>query len=145
VAGYHPPSKTVEWATPADVFARISDEFGPFDLDAAASPENAKCARYYTKADSGLDQPWTGRVWVNPPYGREISLWIEKARRASHQGATVVLLLPARTDTKWFHGDVLGCRRAEVRFLKGRIKFGGATAGAPFPTMLVVYRPGGAL
>ena len=143
MAGYHPTSATVEWATPPEFFNKVFDEFGPFDLDVAASASNAKCPKFYTKQDNGLAQPWAGRVWCNPPYGREISQWVARARDASHKGATVVMLVPARTDTKWFHDDILGCRRAEVRYLRGRIKFGGASAGAPFPSMLVVYRPGG--
>lgn len=146
MAGYVPTSKSVVWATPDDFFARVNAEFS-FNLDVAADADNAKCARFFTESDDGLAQPWRrldggpASVWCNPPYGRQISQWIAKAREESWAGSTVVLLVPARTDTRWFHDDVLACKRAEVRFLRGRLKFGGASAGCPFPVMLVVFRP----
>lgn len=127
-------SKSEEWATPQDFFEQIDKEFH-FTLDACATDKNAKCKKYYTKKQDGLSQEWTGTVWCNPPYGRNIGDWIKKAYESK---ATVVLLLPARTDTKWFHDYVLG--KAEVRFVKGRLKFGGCKNSAPFPSMLVVYK-----
>lgn len=127
-------SKSEEWATPQDFFEQIDKEFH-FNLDACATAENAKCDKYYTKEQDGLSQEWNGIVWCNPPYGRSIGMWVKKAYESK---ATVVLLVPARTDTKWFHDYVLG--KAEVRFVKGRLKFGGCKNPAPFPSMLVVYR-----
>ena len=127
-------SKSEEWATPQDFFEQIDKEFH-FNLDACATAENAKCDKYYTKEQDGLSQEWNGIVWCNPPYGRSIGMWVKKTYESK---ATVVLLVPARTDTKWFHAYVLG--KAEVRFVKGRLKFGGCKNSAPFPSMLVVYR-----
>lgn len=131
-------SKTGLWETPQWLFERLNDEFG-FTLDACALPENAKCARYYTPAHDGLKQPWDGVVWCNPPYGRGVGAWVAKAANAVERaGVVVVMLLPARTDTKWFHEYIYG--RAEVRFLPGRLKFGDARNNAPFPSMVVVFR-----
>lgn len=127
-------SKSEEWATPQDFFEQIDKEFH-FNLDVCATAENAKCDKYYTKEQDGLSQEWDGIIWCNPPYGRSIGMWVKKAYESK---ATVVLLVPARTDTKWFHDYVLG--KAEVRFVKGRLKFGGCKNSAPFPSMLVVYR-----
>jgi phage N-6-adenine-methyltransferase len=134
----HFRSDTCEWATPPELFAQLAARFGGFDLDPCASPENAKCPRYFTRQDDGLRQPWTGRVFCNPPYGREIARWVEKAWEAAQATAeVVVLLLPARTDTRWWHDY---CARGEVEFLPGRVRFGGAAAGAPFPSAVVVFR-----
>ena len=132
-------SKTDQWATPLDFFQEINAEFG-FDLDPCADEENHKCERYFTKEQNGLLQDWGGcRVFCNPPYGKEISAWVEKAYHEGHkEGTLVVMLIPARTDTKYFHDFIL--HRAEVRFVRGRLKFGGAAAGAPFPSMLVIFR-----
>lgn len=127
-------SRSEEWETPQDFFEQIDKEFH-FNLDACATAENAKCDKYYTKEQDGLSQEWNGIVWCNPPYGRSIGMWVKKAYESK---ATVVLLVPARTDTKWFHDYVLG--KAEVRFVKGRLKFGGCKNSAPFPSMVVVYR-----
>ena len=135
-------SESVEWSTPQDVFDKLNQEFH-FELDAAATPENAKCARYYTKSQDGLKNPWGGAVWCNPPYGREIGKWVRKAYESAHEsGGVVVMLLPARTDTKWFHSYIL--HRAEVRFIEGRLKFGTAKTSAPFPSMVVIFRGAGA-
>ena len=131
-------SKSGEWSTPPDFFQVLDREFH-FTLDACASPENAKCARYYTKEQDGLSLPWTGTVWCNPPYGREVGHWVEKAFRSAGEGATVVLLLPARTDTRWFHRYLYG--RAELRFVQGRLKFGGSQSSAPFPSLVAILRP----
>ena len=131
-------SASDNWATPMEFWRTLDAEFG-FTLDACASPDNAKCARYYTREDDGLAQPWEGIVWCNPPYGRELALWVHKAWEEAAAGALVVMLLPARTDARWFHTYVLPC--AEVRYLPGRLRFGGASAGAPFPSMVCVWRP----
>lgn len=133
-------SRTDEWSTPQAFFDRLNWEFN-FELDPCATPENAKCRRYYTKADDGLSQPWAPwRTFVNPPFGRTLGLWVEKACRESQRGAIVVALLPARTDTRWFHN---WCWQASgIRLVKGRLKYGGAENSAPFPTMVVVWTPG---
>ena len=131
-------SKTDLWETPQEFFDELDQEFH-FDLDVCALPENAKCSRYYSPEQNGLSQPWEGVCWCNPPYGRGIGKWVQKGFLASVSGgATVVMLLPARTDTKWFHEYIYG--KAEVRFIKGRLKFGGSKNSAPFPSMVVVFR-----
>lgn len=134
-------SKTVEWATPQGVFDDLDAEFR-FTLDACATTENAKCAEWLDSADmwSALAKPWNGRVWCNPPYKRGITeLWVKKGYEAATQGALVVMLLPARTDVAWWHDYVL--KAAEIRFVRGRLKFGNAKSGAPFPSAVVVFRP----
>jgi len=130
-------SATGEWETPQDLFDEL-DEIFHFTLDPCATPENAKCELFYTKEDDGLRQNWGGhRVFMNPPYGREITRWVRKAYLESRKPNTVVVcLLPARTDTKWFHNY---CTRGEVWFIKGRLKFGGARNSAPFPSMIVIF------
>ena len=132
-------SKEEKWATPQDFFDKLNDEFH-FTLDAAASPDNAKCANYFTEEQDGLAQSWGGHtVWCNPPYCRKTGLWVKKAYE-EHQrtGCTVVMLLPSRTDVRWFHDYILG--KAEIRFIKGRLKFGGGKNSAPFPSIVVIYR-----
>lgn len=132
-------SKEEKWATPQDFFDKLNDEFH-FTLDAAASPNNAKCTNYFTKEQDGLVQSWGGHtVWCNPPYCRKTGLWVKKAYE-EHQrtGCTVVMLLPSRTDVRWFHDYILG--KAEIRFIKGRLKFGGNKNSAPFPSIVVIYR-----
>lgn len=133
-------SKTDLWDTPQAFFDELDAEFH-FTLDACALPENAKCARYFTPEMDGLSKKWVGVVWCNPPYGREIGAWVQKAAEAAEAGTEVVMLLPARTDTRWFHDYIYG--RAEIRFVKGRLKFGGRDNSAPFPSMVVVFRPKG--
>lgn len=130
-------SNTDQWETPQDLFDELDAEFH-FDLDVCALPENAKCPDYYTPEQDGLSQSWDGTCWCNPPYGRQIGKWVRKGLLSSFDGATVVMLLPARTDTRWFHDYILN--RAEVRFLRGRLKFGGGENCAPFPSMIVVFR-----
>jgi len=131
-------SKTDEWETPQALFDELDREFG-FTLDVCALPENAKCDLFFTPETDGLSQSWKGHIcWMNPPYGREIGKWVKKAYEESQRGATVVCLLPARTDTRWFHDYIYG--KAEIRFLRGRIKFVGAENSAPFPSMIVIYR-----
>lgn len=130
-------SKTDMWETPQDLFDNLDSEFH-FTLDVCAVKENAKCKNFYSPEQDGLSQPWTGRVWCNPPYGRQIGKWVRRALFASAAGATVVMLLPARTDTKWFHEYI--DHKAEIRFIRGRLKFGGAKNGAPFPSMVCIFR-----
>lgn len=129
-------SNTCEWETPVDFFGKLDSEFG-FDLDVCATPENAKCARYYTKEDDGLEKEWTGVCWMNPPYGREIGKWMKKAYASAQSGATVVCLVPARTDAGWWHDYAM---RGEVRFVRGRLKFNGLNCNAPFPSAVVIFR-----
>ena len=133
----HFSSATDLWATPDDFFALYHARYG-FQLDVCATSENAKCARYFTKADDGLVQEWTGTCWMNPPYGRTIGEWMRKAYESSLTGATVVCLVPARTDTRWWHDYAM---KGEVEFIKGRLKFGGHNNSAPFPSAVVVFRP----
>lgn len=134
-------SNTQEWETPQDFFDRLDAEFH-FTLDAAATPENAKCERYYTIQDNALWQPWTGIVWCNPPYGRLIGKFVRKGFGAAQNGATVVMLIPARTDTTYWHNYVM--RAKEIRFVKGRLYFSmdGETGRAPFPSAVVVFEAG---
>ena len=132
-------SKEEKWATPQDFFDKLNDEFH-FTLDAAASPDNAKCPVYFTEEQDGLAQSWKGHtVWCNPPYCCKTGAWVKKAWE-EHQrtGCTVVMLLPSRTDVRWFHDYILG--KAEIRFIKGRLKFGGSKNSAPFPSIVVIYR-----
>ncbi|MCS4277924.1 site-specific DNA-methyltransferase (adenine-specific) [Mycetocola sp. BIGb0189] len=144
-------SSTDEWPTPADLFETLDREF-QFTLDPCANADNAKCERYFTVDDDGLSQRWDGAVFMNPPYGRQMRHWIEKAYRSARDGATVVALIPARTDTTYWHQFVM--RAAEVRFIEKRLHFssqrhddrvaeGKASAhNAPFPSVVVVFRPG---
>jgi site-specific DNA-methyltransferase (adenine-specific) len=132
-------SATDQWATPLDFF-RQWDALFHFTLDVCADATNAKCERYFDREANGLRQDWGKNVcWMNPPYGREIKRWIDKAYEASVCGATVVCLLPARTDTAWWHDYIIP--HAEVVFIRGRLKFGGATNSAPFPSALVTFYP----
>lgn len=127
-------SRTDLWSTPQWLFDDLNREFH-FTLDACAFPSNAKCPNFFSPEINGLCQDWMGVVWCNPPYGRYIGEWIKKA---SLSPCTVVMLLPARTDTAWFHDYIYG--RAEIRFLRGRLRFGDARNCAPFPSMIVVFR-----
>ena len=126
-------SKTDLWATPQDLFDKY-DAIYHFETDVCALTENAKCKRFFTPEMDGLKQEWTGVCWCNPPYGRQIGKWVEKAVKSF---ATVVMLLPARTDTKWFHDWVLPY--GKIEFLRGRLKFGGCDNPAPFPSMIVIF------
>jgi len=138
--GYMPPSKTDNHPTPQALFDRLDKEFN-FTCDAAASAKNAKCNVFFTRRQNGLTQNWGKHVvFLNPPYGRCIADWAKKAFEASRRGATVVMLVPARTDTAWFH-DVALSPRAQVRFVRGRIKFGSAKHAAPFPNVVVILHP----
>lgn len=128
-------SKTDLWATPQSFFDQMNSEF-KFNLDVCAIPDNAKCERYFSPEVDGLSQDWGGYcVWCNPPYGREIGKWVKKAAESK---ALVVMLLPARTDTAWFHDYIY--HKAEIRFIRGRLKFGDGKNSAPFPSMVVIFR-----
>lgn len=133
-------SKTDLWETPQDLFDKLNNEF-QFTLDVCATAENAKCDKFYTEEQDGLKHPWKGTVWCNPPYGRGIGQWVRRALFASVSGSTVVMLLPARTDTKWFHDYIYKRNNVEIRFIRGRLKFGGSKNSAPFPSMVVVFMP----
>lgn len=133
----HFRSASDDWATPPTLFEQLDAEFH-FTLDVCASPGNAKCERYFTRERDGLAQTWSGVCWMNPPYGRAIGAWMRKALESSLEGATVVCLVPARTDTRWWHEYAT---RGEVRYLQGRLKFGAASNSAPFPSAVVVFRP----
>ena len=126
------------WETPHNLFAQLNKEFC-FTLDAAADDTNHKCVIYYTKEDDSLKKNWIGVVWLNPPYGRELKDWISKARSESIKGATVVCLVPVRSDTRWWHNDVM--KSSEIRLLTRRLTFHGGTNKAPFPACIVVFRP----
>lgn len=129
-------SNTDLWETPQDFFDELDREFH-FELDVCATAENRKCRKFFTKVEDGLSQEWKGICWMNPPYGREIGKWVQKAYESSLKGATVVCLIPARTDTKWFHDY---CIHGEIRFIRGRLKFGNSNNSAPFPSAVVIFR-----
>ena len=130
-------SATEEWATPQNIFDTLNRQFN-FTLDPCATPENAKCELYFTKKENGLAQSWIGHnVFMNPPYGTFIARWIKKTWLSAHKADTVVVcLLPARTDTKWFHEY---CVHGEIWFVKGRLRFGKQKNSAPFPSMVVIF------
>jgi site-specific DNA-methyltransferase (adenine-specific) len=132
-------SATDQWSTPVEFFNEWNAIFG-FTLDVCADADNAKCARFFDREANGLKQDWSLDVcWMNPPYGREIGQWVKKAYNESRNGATVVCLLPARTDTAWWHDYVLPF--AQVVFVRGRLKFGDSKSGAPFPSAVAVFYP----
>lgn len=134
----HFSSASNEWSTPQAFYDALNAEFG-FTLDPAATKENAKTKRYFTEEDNGLLQSWDDEiVFCNPPYGRTLGLWVKKASEA--RGGTVVLLIPARTDTTYFHKYVYKKRGVTIRFIKGRLKFGDSKDSAPFPSMVVVFK-----
>ena len=133
--------KSDEWGTPQDIFDGLNEEFN-FTLDACATDENHKVDQYYTKEENGLEHSWGGqRVWCNPPYS-EIDKWVEKAfRETRHDNTLVVMLIPSRTDTKYFHDFIY--QRTEIRFVRGRLKFVSKdqlNSNAPFPNMIVIFR-----
>lgn len=131
-------SKTDLWSTPNDFFDKLNDEFR-FTLDPCSTHENAKCYKHFTEEENGLLQDWGNEVvFCNPPYGRQIKDWVKKSYEESQKGnTTVVMLIPARTDTIYFHEYIY--HKAEIRFIKGRLKFGNAKNSAPFPSMVVIF------
>lgn len=134
-------SKSDNWSTPQDLFDELNEEFH-FTLDPCADETNHKCNKYYTKEQDGLLQTWGDEnVFCNPPYGKEIALWVESCYwHGCLSHGIAVMLIPARTDTKWFHNYIYNKKNVEVRFLKGRLKFGNAKNSAPFPSMIVIFR-----
>jgi phage N-6-adenine-methyltransferase len=133
-------SATDDWGTPQALFDELNSEFN-FTLDACASAHNFKVNIYFNKEINALAQSWTGTVWMNPPYGRTIGQWMKKAFEESQKGATVVCLVPARTDTAWWHDYAV---KGEIRFLRGRLKFEqpgfAKNSSAPFPSAIVVFK-----
>lgn len=132
----HYSSERIDWGTPDYFYDRIHRLYR-FDLDVAADKGNAKCERYYTKDDCGLTGTWAGaRVWCNPPYGRDIKKWVRKAISEAERADLIVMLVPARTDTTWWHEAI---KTARPVFIKGRLKFAGAKSSAPFPSALLIW------
>ena len=129
-------SATDLWATPQDFFDKQNLLYGPFNVDVCADSTNAKCPVYFDKTLDGLKQSWKGKCWMNPPYGKEIGKWMKKAYESAGNGVVVVCLVPARTDTKWWHEYAI---KGRIDFIKGRLKFGGAKNSAPFPSAIVVF------
>jgi len=132
-------SKTGEWSTPQAFFEKLDWRFGPFTLDPCADADNTKCTRFFSEDDNGLTQDWGGCTsFVNPPYGRGIEKWIQKGYTESRKKDTrVVMLIPSRTDTKYWHNYVM--KAEEVYFIKGRLKFGDSQNSAPFPSAVIVF------
>ena len=156
-------SVTDQWATPQWLFDALNEQYH-FSVDVCALPHNAKCQKYYTPDDNGLNQEWRGICWMNPPYGNPefpckpvcskkicqdrgyhintyrpgITDWMEKAYDASKKGATVVCLVPSRTDTEWWHRFAM---QGEIFFLPGRLTFGQSKCSAPFPSAIIVFEP----
>lgn len=132
----HFSSKSNEWATPHSFFNELNKEFN-FTLDPASTVENAKCKKFFTEEDNGLVKSWDNEiVFCNPPYGRGLKEWVKKASES--KGGLVVMLIPARTDTSYFHDYIYN--KAEIRFLRGRLKFGDSKNSAPFPSMIVIFK-----
>ena len=133
-------SKTDQWATPQAFFDKLNEEFN-FTLDPCADEFNHKCERFFTIAENGLAQDWKNEtVFCNPPYGRETKQWVKKCFSEVQEGncPCTVMLIPARTDTQWFHDYIY--KKAEIRFIKGWLKFGDSKNAAPFPSMVVVFK-----
>lgn len=136
----HFSTASAEWPTPAGYFRRLARLFN-FRLDPCCTPHTAKCQSYFTAEEDGLSKDWAladGAVFVNPPYGRGIGAWVKKGYETAQRGTPVVMLLPARTDTAWWHEYVT---QGLVKFLRGRLKFGTAANSAPFPSALVIFAP----
>lgn len=131
----HFSSRQQDWSTPREFFDELNAIFH-FDLDACADACNAKCSRYFTKEQNALNQRWKGTVFMNPPYGREIAAFMRKAYEESLLGATVVCLVPSRTDTEWWHRYA---KRGQIILLRGRLRFAGAESSAPFPSAIVIF------
>lgn len=132
-------SKRQDWETPDEIFKPLDDEF-QFILDVCATEENKKCSLFFDEERDGLQQDWsiyTAPCWMNPPFGKQ-GKWVKKAYEESRKGATVVCLLPSRTNTNWWHDY---CMKGEIRFIRGRPKFKGAKHGLPQPLAIVIFRP----
>lgn len=132
-------SKSNEWDTPQDFYDKLNKEFG-FNLDPCSTHDNAKCEKHFTQEEDGLLQDWRGHtVFMNPPYGRDISRWVQKAYEESKKpNTTVVCLIPARTDTSYWHDYIFG-KAKDIRFIRGRLKFGKSKNAAPFPSAVIVF------
>lgn len=124
-----------DWRTPRDLFSMLNDEFH-FTLDAASTDENALCAQHFTEKENGLAQRWCGSVWLNPPYGKELPKWLKKASETK-EGGVVVCLVPARTETRWWHDYAR--KATEIRFFKGRLHFDDEKGAAPFGSALLIF------
>ena len=133
----HYSSCNEEWETPQCLFDELNDEFG-FTVDVCATFENKKCKNFYSPVQDGLTRRWDGVCWMNPPYGKKIKHWIARAFLSSLKGATVVCLVPSRTDSGWWHDYAM---KGEIRFIRGRIKFSNSKWNAPFPSAIVIFRP----
>lgn len=131
----HFSSKTDLWATPQHFFDSYNERYN-FTTDVCADSTNHKCEKYFTKEMDGLQQKWEGVCWMNPPYGKEIKKWMKKAYESSLEGATVVCLVPSRTDTKWWHEYAM---KGKIEFIKGRLKFGDSKNSAPFPSAVIIF------
>jgi phage N-6-adenine-methyltransferase len=134
-------SRNTLWATPQAFFDKQAAKYGPFDLDVCATDDNAKCQRFFSPHEDGLIQPWQGVCWMNPPFSRDLGKWILKAWRETEMpghARRVVALLPARTDTQWWHNYVQKYA-SRIEFIRGRLKFEGAGNNAPFPSAIVVF------
>ncbi len=131
-------SKSADWETPQWLYDELDKEFH-FTVDVCATEKNAKCRDFFSLEVDGLEPNWRGVCWMNPPYGRTIGKWVRKAYEESQNGATVVCLLPSRTDTAWWHDY---CLKGEIRFLRGRLKFSNSKNSAPFPSVIVIFRRG---
>jgi site-specific DNA-methyltransferase (adenine-specific) len=134
----HRASNNFDWSTPQSLFDGLDREFG-FTLDVCANSHNAKCRNFFCPLEDGLTKEWGRNIcWMNPPYGKWLPLWLRKGYQESLKDATVVCLIPSRTDTAWWHDIVI---KGEIRFLRGRLKFGDGKKTAPFPSAIVVFRP----
>lgn len=134
----HFSSKTDQWETPYEFFEQLNEVY-KFDIDVCADYYNKKCQHFFDDVIDGLSQDWHPKTcWMNPPYGRDIGKWMEKAYKESQLGATVVCLVPSRTDTKWWHNYAM---KGDITFIKGRLKFGRCKNAAPFPNAVVVFKP----
>lgn len=132
----HFSSEVDTWETPEDFFNQLNTKWN-FNTDVCALPSSAKCKHFFSPEEDGLAQEWYGVCWMNPPYGRQIIKWMKKAYEQSLKGTTVVCLVPARTDTKWWHEYAM---KGEIEFIRGRLKFGDSKNSAPFPSAVVVFR-----
>ena len=135
----HYSTNSNEWETPKELYDLLNGRYGPFTLDPCATKANAKCSKFYTKNNDGLRKSWADEVvFMNPPYGREIGRWIEKAYRESRSGVQrIVCLIPARTDTTYWHNYIM--KASEILFVRGRIRFVGGKYPAPFPSAVIIF------
>lgn len=129
-------SKNMKFETPQNLFDLLNKEFN-FNLDVCAEDSTAKCKKYFTEKEDALIQDWNGVCYMNPPYGRKIGKWLEKAYKQSLKGNIIVCLIPSRTCTKYWHDYVM--KSSEIRFIKGRLKFGDCKENAPFPSCIVIF------